>query len=495
MAVGLLKPILQEPGNFNAALPWNFYITLPGYENFTSITLRVYNYDGTGMSPLYTKTQTYAETIDVSTGTYSISIPANTLVNDTRYYANVQTSKIEGSETTQSPVSNNIFFICFKPNLSKITPITETITKSNVKITYSYKEDFGFPVETLSFKLYKLTGSGGLFDLAAGYKTKGEYYINSSNFEYSVVFTDLEPNTNYLVEVAPSLYGYSSRASEGTGVTTTFSTGDFVTPSGIISISSKDCKGIEIIYAAEEGETFTNVRYVVIKTKSCVAKWGEDWRIIKKITPLDIRTNPSVVDYMSDIRSNVKYAVVFQYTDGTESGQLTSCGFTSPHGKLVIGDREKGYAFSYSLSYDNTTLNQNVGVYVPYSQQFPAFISNGKNKYKTGGFTAKVLTKELLEQVTTLGLQNAGAYNIRKLTDEFLAWLTDKQNSVKILKDGNGNYLMVRFNDNPSISYDNSFGQQIITVSASWTECGDIDNQKDWIKNKLADEPVKIITT
>ncbi len=178
-----------------------------------------------------------------------------------------------------------------------------------------------------------------------------------------------------------------------------------------------------------------------------------------------------------------------------KDGQLTSCGFTSPHGKLAIGDREKGYAFSYSLSYDNTTLNQNVGVYVPYSQQFPVFISNGKNKYKTGGFTAKVLTKELLEQVTTQGLQNAGANNIRKLTEEFLEWLTDKQSPVKILKDGNGNYLMVRFNDNPSISYDNSFGQQIITVSASWTESGDVDNQKDWIKNKLAEEPVAVITS
>lgn len=494
MATGLLKPILQEPGNFDATKSCSLNVSIPGYENFTSITLRVYNYDGTGTEPVYTKTQTYAETINIDIGAYFITIPADTLGNGTRYYANVQTSKTEGTETVQSSVSNNVLFICFKPSLSQITPITQTITTSNVKITYSYKEDFGFPVETLNFELYKLSGSGS-FDVSAGHKVKGEYYINSSDFEYSVVFTDLEPNTNYLVQAAPALYGYTPERNEGTVVSSTFSTGDFVTPSGIISISSKDCKGIEIIYATEEGETFTNVRYVVIKTKSCVAKWGEDWRIIKKITPLTIRTNPSVVDYMSDIRSNVKYAVVFQYTDGTESGQLTSCGFTSPHGKLVISDREKGYAFSYSLSYDNTTLNQNVGVYVPYSQQFPVFISNGKNKYKTGGFTAKVLTKELLEQVTTQGLQNAGANNIRKLTEEFLAWLTDKQSPVKILKDGNGNYLMVRFNDNPSISYDNSFGQQIITVSASWTESGDVDNQKDWIKNKLAEEPVAVITS
>lgn len=494
MTVGLLKPILQEPGNFNAALSWNFYVTLPGYENFTSITLRVYNYDGTGTSPLYTKTQTYAETIDVSTGTYSISIPANALVNDTRYYANVQTSKTEGSETAQSPVSNNIFFICFKPNLSKITPITETITKSNVKITYSYKEDFGFPVETLSFELHKLTGSGGSFDVAAGYKTKGEYYINSSDFEYSVVFTDLEPNTNYLVEAIPALYGYAPSTLEGTAVTATFSTGDFTTPTGTLSIASQDCKGAKIIYTKSASETFAGVEQIVLKTKNSGANWGEDWRIVKKINTLDIFPSSTVIDYMSDVRNQVIYAVVFQYSDGTESGRLTSTSYIPTQGKMVLSDREKGYSFVYSLGYDNTTLNQNVGMYVPYSQQYPVFISNGKNKYKTGGFTAKVLTKELLDQVTTTGTHNAGSYNIRKLADEFLAWLTNKQSPVKILKDGNGNYLMVRFNENPSISYDNSFGQQIITVSASWTECGDVDNQKDWIKNKLADEPITIIT-
>ena len=64
----------------------------------------------------------------------------------------------------------------------------------------------------------------------------------------------------------------------------------------------------------------------------------------------------------------------------------------------------------------------------------------------------------------------------------------DKDNPVKTIKDSNGNYLMVRFVDAPSLSYSNEFGQQIITLSAQWVECGDVNDIDDWVKNGLAYE-------
>lgn len=491
MAVGLLKPILQEPGNFNAENTMRLGVSILGYETFSYIRISVFNYENSLL--VWSGTQNYEDSKYPGTDDFFATIPANSLANGVRYYANVQITKNVADTQLKflsSPVSNNVQFTCFAPDKMEITAITTPVTTSNVKISFKYAQNYNFPLETLSFELWKKTGSGET-DFSAGKRKSNVFYINSSDFEYNFVFTDLDPNSSYQVIASALLYGYKNE----TVTTMNFSTGDFESPSGILAVTSQECKGAKITYTKSTSESFTGIEWVVLKTKNSSDNWGDDWRIVKKISPSSISNVSTVIDYMSDVRNQVIYAVVFQYSDGTESGRLIATSYIPTQGKMVLSDREKGYSFVYSLGYDNTTLNQNVGMYVPYSQQYPVFISNGKNKYKTGGFTAKILTKELLDQVTATGTQNSGAYNIRKLTDEFLAWLTDKQNSVKILKDGNGNYLMVRFNDNPSISYDNSFGQQIITVSASWTECGDIDNQKDWIKNKLADEPVKIITT
>ena len=49
----------------------------------------------------------------------------------------------------------------------------------------------------------------------------------------------------------------------------------------------------------------------------------------------------------------------------------------------------------------------------------------------------------------------------------------------------NGNNWLVYFTGNPSIIYDNNYGQGMLKVSATWTEVGDPNSKDDLYENGL----------
>ena len=66
---------------------------------------------------------------------------------------------------------------------------------------------------------------------------------------------------------------------------------------------------------------------------------------------------------------------------------------------------------------------------------------------------------------------------ITKEKEVLLNFLMNKK--PKMIKDMNGNKWLVFFTGNPSLSYDNNYGQGMVKVNAEWTEIGDSESKDD----------------
>ena len=62
----------------------------------------------------------------------------------------------------------------------------------------------------------------------------------------------------------------------------------------------------------------------------------------------------------------------------------------------------------------------------------------------------------------------------RNILEQFL---TNKK--PKVIKDWNGNMWLVMFVDNIDISFDNSWGMGMTTLSSNWVEVGDPNSEAD----------------
>jgi hypothetical protein len=79
---------------------------------------------------------------------------------------------------------------------------------------------------------------------------------------------------------------------------------------------------------------------------------------------------------------------------------------------------------------------------------------------------AKFQTYDLLNRIDMVEQRN--------VLEQFL---TNKK--PKVIKDLNGNMWLVMFVDNIYISFDNSWGMGIATLSSNWVEVGDPNSEAD----------------
>ena len=79
--------------------------------------------------------------------------------------------------------------------------------------------------------------------------------------------------------------------------------------------------------------------------------------------------------------------------------------------------------------------------------------------------------------------QKALGLTITKEKEAILKFLMNKK--PKIIKDTNGNNWLVYFTGNPSMSYNNNYGQGMVKVNAEWTEVGDPNDKTDLYENGL----------
>ena len=132
---------------------------------------------------------------------------------------------------------------------------------------------------------------------------------------------------------------------------------------------------------------------------------------------------------------------------------------------------------AYNVEYDTNDAIQQVGVFQPFNRKYPIVVSNSIMQYQTGGIGGWVLPEDY---------EDTHVFDRSKIVKEkevLLNFLMNKK--PKILKDMNGNNWLVYFTGNPSVTYDNNYGQGMLKVSAQWTEVGDPNDKTDLYENGL----------
>lgn len=201
-----------------------------------------------------------------------------------------------------------------------------------------------------------------------------------------------------------------------------------------------------------------------------------DWIIIKQIPvskPEDLTF--IITDNLNAYNTEYEYAFVPVMED-VEGNYIIESILSKFEGVFVC-DVDTVFKFHAGIEYNNNTSNQQVGVFQPYNRKYPVVVSNSIMNYQTGSIGGWVLPNDFDDN------RQLNRVDITKEKEALLKFLLNKK--PKIIKDMNGNSWLVYFTGNPTLSYDNNYGQGMVKVSAEWTEVGDPNDKTDLYENGL----------
>ena len=201
-----------------------------------------------------------------------------------------------------------------------------------------------------------------------------------------------------------------------------------------------------------------------------------DWITIREI-PV---TKPEDLSFVITDNLNA-YNVEYEYAyvpmmEGVEGSYIIGSIFSKFEG-VFICDIDTVFKFYAGVEYDGNDAVQQVGVFQPFNRKYPIIVSNSVMQYQTGSIGGWVLPEDY---------EDTHVFDRSKIVKEkevLLNFLMNKK--PKILKDMNGNNWLVYFTGNPTVTYDNNYGQGMLKVSAKWTEVGDPNDKTDLYENGL----------
>ena len=201
-----------------------------------------------------------------------------------------------------------------------------------------------------------------------------------------------------------------------------------------------------------------------------------DWITIREI-PVTSSEDLSFVitDNLNAYNVEYEYAYVPMMEDVEGSYIIES--IVSKFEGVFICDIDTVFKFYAGVEYDGNDAVQQVGVFQPFNRKYPIVVSNSIMQYQTGSIGGWVLPEDY---------EDTHVFDRAKIVKEkelLLNFLMNKK--PKIIKDMNGNNWLVYFTGNPSITYDNNYGQGMLKVSAQWTEVGDPNDKTDLYENGL----------
>lgn len=220
-------------------------------------------------------------------------------------------------------------------------------------------------------------------------------------------------------------------------------------------------------------QVFSDITSVRIKRR---VKGTFDWITIKEIPILDIDDLSFVItDNLATY--NVEYEYAFVPVAEDVEGSYIIESILSKFEGVFVCDVDTVFKFHAGVEYNNNTSNQQVGVFQPYNRKYPVVVSNSIMNYQTGAIGGWVLPDDFDDN------RQLNRADITKEKEALLKFLLNKK--PKIIKDMNGNSWLVYFTGNPTLSYDNNYGQGMVKVNAEWTEVGDPNDKTDLYENGL----------
>ena len=155
---------------------------------------------------------------------------------------------------------------------------------------------------------------------------------------------------------------------------------------------------------------------------------------------------------------------------GVEGNYVTNTISTNFSG-VFICDLNTIYRFYAGVQYSGVEQVQKIGVFEPFGKQYPVVVSNALLNYQKGSVSGTVLNSDF---ISTNTIDRLAIVQERKALLEFL---TNKK--AKILKDWNGQEILLIVVDNPSTTYANNYGMGIADVAFNYVELGDSNTQAD----------------
>ena len=201
-----------------------------------------------------------------------------------------------------------------------------------------------------------------------------------------------------------------------------------------------------------------------------------DWITIREI-PVTSSEDLSFVitDNLNAYNVEYEYAYVPMMEDVEGSYIIES--IVSKFEGVFICDVDTVFKFYAGVEYDGNDAVQQVGVFQPFNRKYPIIVSNSIIQYQTGSIGGWVLPEDY---------EDTHVFDRSKIVKEkevLLNFLMNKK--PKIIKDMNGNNWLVYFTGNPTVTYDNNYGQGMLKVAAQWTEVGDPNDKTDLYENGL----------
>ena len=174
---------------------------------------------------------------------------------------------------------------------------------------------------------------------------------------------------------------------------------------------------------------------------------------------------------------NVEYEYAFVPVMEDVEGSYIIESILSKFEGVFICDIDTVFKFYAGVEYDGNDAVQQVGVFQPFNRKYPIIVSNSIMQYQTGSIGGWVLPEDY---------EDTHVFDRSKIVKEKEVLLNFLMNrKPKIIKDMNGNNWLVYFTGNPTVTYDNNYGQGMLKVSAQWTEVGDPNDKTDLYENGL----------
>ena len=227
------------------------------------------------------------------------------------------------------------------------------------------------------------------------------------------------------------------------------------------------------VSAGNVAQVATGVTSVRVKRR---IKGTFDWITIREI-PISKPEDMSFVITDNLNAYNVEYEYAYVPVMEDVEGSYIIESILSKFEGVFICDVDTVFKFYAGVEYDTNDAIQQVGVFQPFNRKYPIVVSNSVMQYQTGGIGGWVLPEDY---------EDTHVFDRSKIVKEkevLLNFLMNKK--PKIIKDMNGNNWLVYFTGNPSVTYDNNYGQGMLKVSAQWTEVGDPNDKTDLYENGL----------
>lgn len=174
-------------------------------------------------------------------------------------------------------------------------------------------------------------------------------------------------------------------------------------------------------------------------------------------------------DYFVPCGKEIEYALV-PVLNGNIDGDYYVKTVKPQWSKVVLSDKENHFEFLSEVKYNSFNQNIEVGILQPIGSKYPTLLQNSTTNYLSGQITLKLLGYEY-DGVSP------DRINVHDQLQDVLAFLTNGK--AKVLTDWNGNAIILRVSETPTIDCISEYGMGIYNVSFAFVEQGKVNNEND----------------